>query len=124
MPRRIARLSRRLNLSPGWCLLSVQMFSCWPFPYADFASVAEEGHQPSMQRIEFTDCHLTRNFGMCFESRNVELRTQNGKLGYKRKGSEGRGRTQKGTGSKPGTTTARVHMCSSADPPLISTDGN
>ena len=77
-----------------------------------------------MQRIEFTDCHLTRNFGMCFESRNVELRTQNGKLGYKRKGSEGRGRTKKVTGSKPGTTTARVHMCSSADPPLISTDGN
>ena len=33
--------------------------------------------QPSMQRIEFTDCHLTRNFGMCFESGNVELRTQN-----------------------------------------------
>src|SRR5262245_7298517 len=33
--------------------------------------------QPSMQRIEFTDCYLTRNFGMCFESGSVELRTQN-----------------------------------------------
>jgi hypothetical protein len=31
--------------------------------------------QPSMQRIEFTDCHLARNFGMCFESGSVELRT-------------------------------------------------
>jgi Raf kinase inhibitor-like YbhB/YbcL family protein len=34
------------------------------------------------------------------------------------------GTYQKVTGSKPGTTTARVHMCSSADLPRISTDGN